>query len=84
MVQKEFQQEFSNVEFGVLNAFDIDEESQYDVTYSRFLLAHLRNPERVTTNMYHALKPGGVAIVEETDFDYSILLNSSESYNLSE
>lgn len=68
LAQKEFCQGFPNIEFRVLNAFDIDEESEYDLTYSRFLLAHLRNPELVTLKMYHALKPGGVAIVEETDF----------------
>ncbi|MEH2172265.1 methyltransferase domain-containing protein [Nostoc sp.] len=68
LVQEELEQEFTNVEFRALNAFDIDEESEYDLTYSRFLLAHLTNPGIVTTKMYHALKPGGVAIVEETDF----------------
>ncbi|MBC1241048.1 methyltransferase domain-containing protein [Nostoc sp. 2RC] len=67
LVQEEFKQ-FTNIEFRVLNAFDIQEQSQYDLAYSRFLLAHLTNPGLVTTKMYHALKPGGVAIVEETDF----------------
>ncbi|WP_448268890.1 methyltransferase domain-containing protein [Nostoc sp. DSM 114159] len=68
LIQEEFQQEFTNIQLRALNAFDLDEESQYDLTYSRFLLAHLTNPGIVTTKMYHALKPGGVAIVEETDF----------------
>ncbi|MEH2232780.1 MAG: class I SAM-dependent methyltransferase [Nostoc sp.] len=66
--QEEFNHKFTNVEFRALNAFDIDEKLQYDLTYSRFLLAHLTNPEIVTTKMYQALKSGGVAIVEETDF----------------
>jgi SAM-dependent methyltransferase len=43
-------------------------ESDYNVAYTRFLLSHLAEPARVIQSMADALKPGGVAIIEDIDF----------------
>lgn len=55
-------------EFRQASALDLEDESTYDVIYTRFLLSHLREPERVLARMVRAAKPGGVIVVEDTDF----------------
>ncbi len=58
-----------NVEFRVLNANDWNEASAYDVVYTRFLLHHLSHPVELLQRMWAAVRPGGVIIVEDADFD---------------
>jgi 2-polyprenyl-3-methyl-5-hydroxy-6-metoxy-1,4-benzoquinol methylase len=60
---------FTNVEFRVVNVNDWDEASAYDVVYSRFLLHHLSRPVELLRRMWAAVRPGGVIIVEDADFD---------------
>ena len=57
-----------NVRFQQLNVQDWIEESQYDCIYSRFLLTHLADPLRMLRQMLRAVRPGGVAVVEDIDF----------------
>lgn len=54
--------------FEVLNAEDLLEESVYDCAHTRFLLAHLRQPEHVLERMMCALRPGGTIVAEDVDF----------------
>src|SRR5262245_63043426 len=54
-----------NIQFRNLNVQDWIEETQYDCIYCRFLLTHLADPIRVLRQMLHAVRPGGVAIVED-------------------
>ena len=58
-----------NVEFRLLNAQDWDEPGGYDAVYSRFLLQHLSQPVGLLRRMWAAVRPGGVLIVEDADFD---------------
>jgi SAM-dependent methyltransferase len=57
----------SNVQFRRLNVQDWVEDSQYDCIYSRFLLTHLADPLHVLRKMLHAVRPGGMAVVEDID-----------------
>jgi ubiquinone/menaquinone biosynthesis C-methylase UbiE len=57
-----------NVRFQQVNVQDWMEESQYNCIYSRFLLTHLADPLRVLQQMLRAVRPGGVAVVEDIDF----------------
>ena len=57
-----------HVEFRRLNVVDWYEESQYDCIYARFLLTHLADPLRVLRQMLQAVRPGGLAVVEDIDF----------------
>lgn len=57
-----------NVQFRRLNVEDWTEESQYDCIYSRFLLTHLADPQRVLRQMLRAVRPEGVAVIEDIDF----------------
>ena len=58
-----------NVEFRALNVADWDEPGGYDAVYCRFLLIHLSQPVDVLRRMWAAVRPGGVLIVEDADFD---------------
>ncbi len=57
----------ANVQFRRLLVQDWVEESQYDFIYTRFLLTHLVDPLRTLRQMLHAVRPGGVAVVEDID-----------------
>jgi ubiquinone/menaquinone biosynthesis C-methylase UbiE len=59
----------TNVEFRALNVNAWDEPAAYDVVYGRFLLQHLRQPVALLRRMWAAVRPGGVIIVEDADFD---------------
>jgi ubiquinone/menaquinone biosynthesis C-methylase UbiE len=57
-----------NVRLQRLNMLDWVETSQYDFIYCRFLLTHLAEPLGVLRQIRRALRPGGVAVVEDIDF----------------
>jgi 2-polyprenyl-3-methyl-5-hydroxy-6-metoxy-1,4-benzoquinol methylase len=58
-----------NVEFRLLDVEDWDEPGSYDVVYCRFLLQHLSQPVGLLRRMWAGVRPGGVLIVEDADFD---------------
>jgi ubiquinone/menaquinone biosynthesis C-methylase UbiE len=58
-----------NVEFRVANVHDWSEPDTYDLVYSRFLLEHLRGRVEVLAGMWSSVRPGGVLVVEDADFD---------------
>jgi SAM-dependent methyltransferase len=55
------------VEFRCGDATQID-GAPYDLAYARFLLCHVADPAGVLASMVAALRPGGLVIVEDTDF----------------
>lgn len=59
--------ELANVQFRRLNVEDWSESRQYDFIYCRFLLTHLADPRAVLRRMLAALRPRGVAVVEDID-----------------
>jgi 2-polyprenyl-3-methyl-5-hydroxy-6-metoxy-1,4-benzoquinol methylase len=59
----------TNVEFRALNVHAWDEPATYDVVFSRFLLQHLRQPVALLRRMWAAVRPSGVIVVEDADFD---------------
>jgi ubiquinone/menaquinone biosynthesis C-methylase UbiE len=58
-----------NVEFRQSNVNDWNELAGYDLVYSRALLQHLRRPVEVLRRMWASVRPGGLLIVEDADFD---------------
>ena len=58
-----------NVEFRQLNVGEWNEPGSYDAVYCRFLLQHLTEPVDLLGRMWAAVRPGGVLIVEDADFD---------------
>jgi SAM-dependent methyltransferase len=57
------------VEFRALNVNAWDEPAAYDMVYCRYLLQHLRQPVALLRRMWAAVRPGGVIVVEDADFD---------------
>jgi len=58
-----------NVEFRQTNVNDWNEPGAYDVVYSRFLLQHLNQPIDLLRRMWAGVRPGGILIVEDADFE---------------
>lgn len=58
-----------NVRFQAADITDWSEPGAYDLVYSRFLLEHLRRPVELLRQMWAAVRPGGVIVVEDADFD---------------
>ncbi len=65
--------ETSLVEFRQGDAYDLplrnDEWGSFDVAHTRFLLEHVRQPERVVKAMVRAVRPGGRIILEDDDHE---------------
>jgi SAM-dependent methyltransferase len=58
----------TNVEFRVGDLTAGLGDQEYDVTYARFVLTHLRDPGAGVEVMRRALRPGGRLIVEDIDY----------------
>jgi 2-polyprenyl-3-methyl-5-hydroxy-6-metoxy-1,4-benzoquinol methylase len=58
-----------NVEFRELNVNDWNEPDAYDAVFSRALLQHLSQPVDLLRRMWAGVRPGGLLIVEDADFD---------------
>ena len=58
-----------NVEFRALSVGDWDDPGGYDAVNCRFLLQHLSEPVDLLRRMWAGVRPGGVLIVEDADFD---------------
>jgi 2-polyprenyl-3-methyl-5-hydroxy-6-metoxy-1,4-benzoquinol methylase len=59
----------ANVQFRAMNLHDWHEPAAYDVVYARFVLQHLSQPVQILRQMWEAVRPDGVVIVEDADFD---------------
>lgn len=62
------EQQLGNVEFRQADILESDPAPAFDLVYARFLLTHLADPAAALAQMVRALRPGGVAIVEDIDF----------------
>jgi SAM-dependent methyltransferase len=70
----------TNVVFRCGDVTDLD-ESGYDIVFARYLLSHVADPVLVVERMVRALKPGGTAIVEDTDFSGCLCRPPSTAYD---
>lgn len=57
-----------HVHFHQANIYAWPEEHAYDRIYVRFLLTHLPDREAAVSVLARALRPGGMLIIEDTDF----------------
>ena len=68
LAQREAQDLNLPVTFRHLGAEELEEAAAYDFAYARYLLSHLRHPERALEAMVRALRPGGRLAVEDIFF----------------
>jgi SAM-dependent methyltransferase len=68
-----------NVRFVVSDATSIP-SGPYDLAYTRFLLSHMDDPTAVLSAMVDSLAPGGVVVVEDTDFSGNFCYPESLAY----
>lgn len=59
----------TNVRFQTMNLHDWHEHAYYDFVYTRFVLQHLSEPVDMLRRMWEAVRPGGLIVVEDADFD---------------
>jgi SAM-dependent methyltransferase len=57
------------VEFHRADINECEMEPAFDLVYSRFLLTHLPDPSAALAKMHRALRPGGLLVIEDVDFD---------------
>jgi SAM-dependent methyltransferase len=57
-----------NVSYRVADVTQLDAEREFDVVYSRFLLAHLADPAAAMERLVAAARPGGLVVMEDIDF----------------
>ena len=69
-----------NVEFRQVDASLCQSHEDYDLVYARFLLSHLREPEKCFETMVEACRPGGTIVVEDVDFAGSFCYPSRAAY----
>src|SRR5437868_4841655 len=60
--------QLTNVDFRVADIYDVSLEAKFDLAHARFLLSHLRDPERALLKMRQALRPGKMLVIADTDF----------------
>lgn len=61
--------QLDNVEFRRVDVNEWDEPATYDVVYSRFLVQHLTARTELVDRMWAGVRPGGVLVAEDADFD---------------
>jgi SAM-dependent methyltransferase len=59
---------FAHLEFLEADVANWSEQWEYDLVYSRFLLTHLAEPEKVLVKMREAATSDGRMVIEEIDF----------------
>jgi ubiquinone/menaquinone biosynthesis C-methylase UbiE len=57
-----------NAEFQSGSATEIQESSAFDLVFGRFVLTHLREPDKALLGMVRAARPGGLVVVEDIQF----------------
>ncbi len=69
-----------NVEFRAGDARDWAPSPEFDLVYGRFILSHLPDRAAVVARMRDALKPGGMLVLEDVDFEGSFCHPPNAAY----
>ena len=71
----------ANIEFQYMDACTPLWREKFDLIYARFLLSHLRKPERCLAAMVNACHPKGTIVIEDTDFSGSFCYPICAAYD---
>jgi SAM-dependent methyltransferase len=77
--QEAHEQGIRNVEYRALDIRAQGAGSDFDLVYARFLLTHLSNPSGAVAAFFQHLRPGGLLLVEDTDFSGFFTYPESEA-----
>ena len=69
-----------NVSYRAADVTELDAEGEFDVVYSRFLLAHLADPAAAMDRLVAAARPGGLVVMEDIDFSGAFCHPESRAY----
>jgi len=70
----------ANIEFQQVDACVCLCREEFDLVYGRFLLSHLSQPENCLAAMVEACRPGGIILIEDTDFSGSFCYPTYAAY----
>ena len=70
-----------NTSFQAMSVYDMAFDNEFDITYARFLLSHLKRPLDVLQNMKRSVKQGGKIIVEDVHFSGHFSYPASEAFD---
>lgn len=70
----------NNIEFRLLDIREQQPAPRFDLVYARFLLTHLPNPVDAVDAIYAALKPGGLAVIEDIDASGCFVFPASRAF----
>lgn len=62
------EQKINNVEFRLSDISASEPGTAFDLVHARFVLTHLTDPAQALVRMRGALRPGGIIVVEDIDF----------------
>ncbi|MFZ0830175.1 MAG: methyltransferase domain-containing protein [Thermoplasmata archaeon] len=79
--QAAIERQVDNVEFTQTNVDDWNESNAYDAVYSRLLLQHVREPVELLRRMWAAVRPGGLLMVEDADFEGCCCEPANEAFD---
>jgi SAM-dependent methyltransferase len=68
LARQEAQRQGLPAVFRAGGVLELAEESARDLVYARFVLSHLQQPDQAAQRLVRAVRPGGVVVVEDTDF----------------
>ena len=71
----------TNVEFQQQDACACLWHGEFNVAYARFLLSHLSEPNTCLAAMVQACAPGGIIVIEDTDFAGSFCYPTCAAYD---
>ena len=69
-----------NVSYRAGDVTELDAEGEFDLVYSRFLLAHLADPAAAMERLVAAARPGGLVVMEDIDFSGAFCHPESRAY----
>ena len=75
------QRGLANVEFRQADVMAWAEADSYDVVYARSLLQHVNDPVDLLRHMWAAVRPGGVLIAEDTDFERAFCQPQNDGFD---
>jgi ubiquinone/menaquinone biosynthesis C-methylase UbiE len=77
--KKALKENLKNISFLQKDINDLNYSNEFDMAYCRFLLIHLKEPEKALNNMIKAVRPGGLVVLEDINYSGVYVYPPNES-----